>query len=324
VTASMSPPYATVSAWHSQYNAVMREVIAAADIGSNTAHLLVARIGPKGLERLANVSEWLSLGQVVSHEGVIPKPDAAQLVTAMKRFRETAHDLEADHFYVFATEAVRKARNHRAVLNAVRKETGVSIDLISPQREAELGLKGVQIDASVTGRFVLVEAGGGSVQVAHCQDAELLEDASLPLGTGVLIDQAGIKQPLRPAGREKLRTVIEKGLTGIREFPGATAMVACGGVARGLWRALHPDLDPVLHRRELEFLAWSASGLTVDTIAKRFSVKAKRAATLVPGSMVYLALMERLGFDQMRVSAYGVREGAVLEISQGKVASCKP
>ncbi|MBS1714774.1 MAG: hypothetical protein JST30_10610 [Armatimonadetes bacterium] len=302
----------------------MREVIAAADIGSNTAHLLVARIGPRGLERLANVSEWLSLGQVVSHEGVIPRSDAANLAAVMRRFRETAHDLDAGHFYVFATEAVRRARNHRAVLTAVRKETGVTIDLISPQREAELGLKGVQADASMTGRFVLVEAGGGSVQVAHCQDADLLQDASLPLGTGVLIDKAGLSQPLRPAQSVRLKTVIDKVLTGLPAFSDAKAMVACGGVARGLWRALHPDLSPVLHRKELEYLAWSASRLGIAAIARRFSVKPKRAATLVPGSLVYLALMERFGFEEVTVSAFGVREGAVLEISQGKVVTCRP
>ena len=91
-----------------------------------------------------------------------------------------------------------------------------------------------------------------------------------------------------------------------------------------MWRALHPDLGQVIHRKELEYLAWSASRLGLKAVSERFSVKSKRAATLVPGSYVYLALLERLGFEEMRVSAYGVREGAVLEISQGKVAACKP
>ena len=98
--------------------------------------------------------------------------------------------------------------------------------------------------------------------------------------------------------------------------------MASGGVARGLWRALHPDGEKRLHRAELEYLAWSVQRLTIDRAINRFGVKAKRVGTLLPGAMVYLALMERFDLTEMSVSEFGVREGAILEMARGKVEAC--
>jgi len=89
----------------------MGRVLATADIGSNTAHLLVADVTGDRMKRLANLSEWLSLGEVVSRLGRIPKPLEDQLVTSLAGFKRAATQLKAERLYVFATEAMRQAEN---------------------------------------------------------------------------------------------------------------------------------------------------------------------------------------------------------------------
>jgi len=296
----------------------MPTVLAAADIGSNTVHLLVANIGLTGLQRLSNDSEWLSLGQVVSHTGEIPKEIVGRLVSTLTEFKAKAKSLDAGGLYVFATEAVRKAKNHKEVLRFVRKETGLEVDVITPRREAELGLKGALLDCPKQGKFLFAETGGGSVQVAICDGLEILEETSMPIGTGVLIDQAeGATKSV-----EAMKETIEKAISEIPNNESVAQILASGGVARGLWRALHPDGDPIIHQEELEFLRWSTSRLNQKTISNRYRVKGKRAVTLLPGSLIYLALMRKFQTSELTVSQFGVREGAILELSQGKIVPC--
>jgi exopolyphosphatase/guanosine-5'-triphosphate,3'-diphosphate pyrophosphatase len=67
-------------------------------------------------------------------------------------------------------------------------------------------------------------------------------------------------------------------------------------------------------RIELDYLAWAASRLTIDRIVNRFSVKQKRAGTLLSGALVYAALMDHFGLDEIAISEFGIREGAILEM----------
>ena len=297
----------------------MPPVLATADIGSNTVHLLVGRVVTGGVQRVCNDSEWLSLGQVVSHEGEVPEALVRKLVRTIASFKAQAKAFKADKLYCFATEAIRRAGNHGDVMNAIEKETGVRVDMISPTREAELGLAGALCDRPKEGKFLFAESGGGSVQVAHCLGREILEESSLPIGTGVLIDQSELYEVAKEKQVELLESLVDKSIALLPPAYPETPVLACGGVARGLWRALHPDGDPVLWREELEYLTGVARRLDQSTICARFGVKPKRADTLLPGSIIYRKLLDYARVSHLTVSLYGVREGALLEMSEGRL-----
>ncbi len=301
----------------------MGRVLAADDIGSNTVHLLIAETDGKTLQRLTNVSEWVSLGENVARMGFINETMSQSLIESLKNFRKMARSKGADYLYVFATEAMREAENHEALLERISVETGLAVDLISPRREAELSLTGVLLD-SPKKLDLLIEVGGGSVQVGQACEGKLEESASLLLGTGRLIADARLKSPCPPASYKHAEQIIRERLDELSvlhaQRPKFT--VASGGVARGIWRALHPDGEPLLHRQELSYMAWASSYLTTRRISARFGVKDKRAATLLPGALVYGRLMDRLEITDLHVSMYGVREGAILEIARGAVQGC--
>ena len=69
-------------------------------------------------------------------------------------------------------------------------------------------------------------------------------------------------------------------------------------------------------------MTWATSHLPVRRVAKRFSVKNKRASTLLPGSLVYGSLMDRFEIAEIHVSEFGVREGAILQIASGVIEGC--
>jgi len=302
----------------------MRRILAAADIGSNTAHLLIGSYDGQRIRRIRNESVWLSLGEVVSRTGEIPEILATELVTTLRNFRIMAAGLQAESLYVFATEAMRRASNHAALIARLATETGINVEIIPPQREAELSLAGAALDTHLTDPGLFVEVGGGSVQVARWFDSHLVENVSLPLGTGVLTDQLNLAQPCPPQSLQLLDDFVNGLIRAKVSRVPVMGVIASGGVARGIWRALHPDGERRVALEELDYIRWSAARLPVSQIERRFLVKTKRASTLVPGSAVLSALLRLVRQNEMVVSEFGVREGAILELYAGGLSGCRP
>ncbi|MDX2066333.1 MAG: hypothetical protein SFX74_11365 [Fimbriimonadaceae bacterium] len=304
----------------------MPRMLAAADIGSNTAHLLIAESDGTRVHRRENRNEWIALGQIVAQRGVIPDPIEQLLVTAVRDFRRMADAHRAERLYVFATEAVRVARNHDEVLDRILRDTGVAVDVISPRREAELSFAGTRLDSPVERGF-LCEAGGGSLQIGVIEGQRLGESESLPLGTGRIVAVSGLSDPPTAGQLHRaesyIRELLEDSPLIARQRAEldlqARTGVLSGGVGRGIWRALHPDGERTIRVPELEYLAWAAARLPEAALVQRFRVKPKRAGTLLPGALLYRALMHALQLDEYTVSEYGIREGAILEMATAAV-----
>ncbi|MEI7986958.1 MAG: hypothetical protein WCI55_15130 [Armatimonadota bacterium] len=299
----------------------MVRTFAAADIGSNTAHLLVAATDGELVMRVDNLNEWIPLGEVVSRLGEIPKDVMEMLTLAVKEFKRIATSKKVDGFYVFATEGMRMARNHTEVLEKIYRETGVKVEIISPAVEAQLSFRGTQLDTRNLGAKILFEVGGGSAQVAIIEDDKIIDQVSLPLGTGRIVAETGIANPCPEYALVAANNYIKRKLQECPLKVQSKLAVASGGVGRGLWRALHPDGEKVIAKYEIEYLRNSVEAMSVDRIGSRFSVKQKRAGTLLPGTLVYLALMNHFGVEACVISEFGVREGAILEMATKRMTS---
>lgn len=282
--------------------------------------MLVAETGDGSVRKLVDDSNWLSLGEIVGRERTIPPNMQEALIRTLNGYQKLASDQKAEGIYIFATEAVRAASNSREVLKRIEQACGLKVEIISGQREAEFGLRGVLLDSGFSS-FILAEVGGGSAQVAQCSRKRIKSEASLSLGTGTLIAKLGLSCPCDYAHLKRTQRLVEETLATAEVLEEGGPLVACGGVARGLWRALHPDGNRILHVEELNFLIWSTQRLTSDQIVQRFQVKPKRARTLFPGAVVYKQIMERSGQEEMTISRFGVREGALLEMAEGKVSA---
>lgn len=300
----------------------MTRIYAAADIGSNTAHLLVAASDGRLVMRVDNYNEWIPLGEVVTKRGEVPKEQAQQLVMSVKEFRRLAREKQAERLYIFATEGMRLARNHNKVIEKIRSETGIDVEIIPPAREAELSLRGVLLDTRHMNPDLLIEVGGGSVQIAQLDNGRIIDEESLPMGTGRVIAETGLTSPCPDLAYRAAENYIAEVLSRSKIVPKASVAVASGGVGRGLWRALHPDGQKVLALEEVDYIAWSTRRLAVDRISTRFGVKAKRAETLLPGALIYRALMHRFELGEILISEFGIREGAILEMAVGGVRGC--
>ncbi len=299
----------------------MGQILAAADIGSNTVHLLVAEVIRGRVVRITNESEWIALGETVATFGEIPTDKALALVKVLQNFQKRCRDLGAPRIFLFGTEAMRQAKNHDHIVQQIVDATGWAVDIIGSQKESELSVVGSKLDCPASD--IMLEMGGGSLQVAWTRDFEIVQSKSVALGSGRIAAESGLTQPPSQSAIERAKELIAHEVQTIERVPvSRPRTVACGGVARGIWRALHPDGERTITREEIEFLTWATARLESAVIERRFMVKTKRANTLLPGSLVYGAVMDHLGISEIFVSEYGVREGAILEMSQGGLPTC--
>src|SRR5690242_4997344 len=158
------------------------------DVGSNTVHLLVvdAYHGAHPWPAYSEKAE-LRLAEKIGDDGKLSRAGAESLIEAVARARDAAAKHETEDLLAFATSAVRDATNSAAVLRRVRDETGVDLQVLSGEAEAIMTFLAVRRWFGWSaGRLLVLDIGGGSLELASGIDEEPDVALSLPLGAGRL------------------------------------------------------------------------------------------------------------------------------------------
>ncbi|MCY2960865.1 MAG: hypothetical protein NTY35_11920 [Planctomycetota bacterium] len=296
------------------------EPVAAIDLGTNTALLLVARGRADGsLETLEETCLTPRLGAGLAATGSLDAAASERAIEALRAFARTIARFEIPRARVRAvgTACLRRARDGRAFAARAASETGLQLEILSEEEEARLGE--VAIESAGAGPDALVvDVGGGSTEIA-CRALGLRR--SIPIGAVVLTETwlaPGVPDEARWAN---LRAAAA---TEARAFPadagvgrpvwaiGGTAvnLGACAaGLARFDPRAVEGVQVPAARAGEL------ATALALRSRADRlaFPIEAERADILPAGLATLAAVLERLGAAHVRVSGFGLRHGLARE-----------
>jgi exopolyphosphatase/guanosine-5'-triphosphate,3'-diphosphate pyrophosphatase len=163
------------------------------------------------------------------------------------------------------------------------------------------------------------DIGGGSAQIAKVDAAGITQLCSLPIGTGTLRVSIDLDDPVSPAVYDRMHRRLAQQLDPLGRLLPVKRVVGGGGVARGIMRALHPDKDRLIERYEIDYLEQTARKFASPVLSKRFGVSNARAKTLFPGVSIIQKLMQVLDCGHVLISEFGIREGAVLDMAQGRV-----
>ncbi|MFD6812528.1 Ppx/GppA phosphatase family protein, partial [Streptomyces anthocyanicus] len=158
------------------------------DVGSNTVHLLVvdAHPGARPLPAHSHKAE-LRLAELLDARGAIAPSGVERLVATVRDALHAAEDKGCEEVLPFATSAVREAGNADAVLARVKDETGVDLQVLTGEEEARLTfLAARRWFGWSAGKLLLLDIGGGSLEVAYGIDEDPDAAVSLPLGAGRL------------------------------------------------------------------------------------------------------------------------------------------
>lgn len=302
--------------------------LAALDVGSNTVHITVAHIVKRltEIERLADEADLVRLGADVSTMGTISAARMEWASSTIRRQVALARSYGADAVLAVATEALRSAANGGELIERVRRETGVTIHLVSGAQEAALTYWGATSGLKpIKGRRAVVDMGGGSLELALGSGRTVDWRVSLPLGSGAISRRHILSDPPTAAEEASVERVVRETLLAQAPPPPVAQAIVCGGTASALAAIAgriaggpdRPATTPLVRARYLTRVQLDAvlrllSGLPAREVSRRYALDEGRARLLPAGGSILLGVMDLLDIGMLRVRRRGVREGAML------------
>lgn len=302
--------------------------VAAIDIGSNSIRQIVADVSPEGA--IVVVDEMKAaprLASGMSATGALSDTSVQLALEALERMATLARQLGAERIDAVATSAVRDASNSTAFLAQIQRATGLRVRVLDGPEEARLSFRSAvaHFDLGV-GRTVVVDIGGGSLELALSAEGVIERLASLPFGAIRLTEQF-LSDGVTPKGVRKLRESVCEGIREHlprRDWRGAQ-LIGSGGTFTNL-AGIHLARQGILTARsvhashiphaELEHILDMLVDMSPEERRTLPGLNPERADIIVAGVAAAAEVLRRIEARDIVVSRYGIREGLLLEAAR--------
>lgn len=306
------------------------EVLAAVDIGTNSLHLVVARMtGGRSFEVLEREKEMVRLGSGAGDMKHLDPEAMERAIVVLSRFREVA-DVHGARVVAVATSAVREAENRTEFLDRAHREAGIDVEVISGPEEARLIHIGVLQAVPVFGRqLLLCDIGGGSTELLIGRMGETLASRSMKLGAIRLTERFFRGERLQAGDVESCRRHVRATLSSftrdVRTLGYDVAVGSSGtiGALCSLVAARREEAAPrtwnnfELPRADLDGVVKAlVKAPTVEARAKLPGMDARRADIILAGALILEQVFEEFRVPTMRFSDYALREGVLQDAWQ--------
>jgi exopolyphosphatase / guanosine-5'-triphosphate,3'-diphosphate pyrophosphatase len=306
--------------------------IAAIDAGSNAVRLSVARAySALDIEPLQTERYPLRLG-----EGVFLRPrfseDVLKKATkAFRYFREVMDDFGVARYRAVATSATREAQNRDAFVRAIKRKSGIVLEVIGAAEESRLGREAVvaALGPEAVPRCI-VDLGGGSLEISILRDHTVEQGAQLPVGTVRLMTTLDLPGVIRPVQGEQVRryvrALLESKLVPRPNLSDGIA-VALGGNAETLAEIAPGPREHGLQTVELSLLRERLPDILERDVRERmktYGVRRDRADVMGIAAITFLTLGRYLNLRTFAVPGVGVREGLLQEIARETFSRKEP
>ena len=306
--------------------------IAAIDAGSNAIRLVIARAeSPLEIHELATERVPVRLGHNAFTRRRLDERTLERAAKAFRQFRDLMDRYRVEAVRAVATSASREARNRGALIRRIERESGIHLEVIGAAEEARLVRSAVlaRLDGKIAPQ-IIVDLGGGSLEVSAMRGQNLEKSVHLPVGTVRLMETLGIDGEITPEAVEAIRRAVlgrmRTALSRRMRRPSSVA-VACGGnaealaqIAAGARQQGIDSLDLRLLRRRLPEIV----GRDVEARMKQFRVRRDRAEVMGIAAVIFDTLGEALGLRSMLVPGVGVREGVLIDVVRSRFAAPEP
>jgi exopolyphosphatase / guanosine-5'-triphosphate,3'-diphosphate pyrophosphatase len=299
------------------------------DVGSNTVHLVVVDAHRGAHPTPMHDDRWvLKLAEHVGKDGKLSKAGEKALLNAVQQAKRQAADRRCDELLAFVTSAIREADNGAAVLRRVREQTGVDLQVLTGEDEARLTFLAVRRWFGWSaGRLLVMDIGGGSLELAAGVDEDPEVALSVPLGAGRMTRQflpqseTGGRPDLRALNRlgeyaDDLLAAAGKELRGAGdpEFAVATSKTfrTLARLAGAAPYAAGLTVPRTLTSTGLSQVIGFVSRIESAALAELEGVSAQRAHQVPAGAVVAQAAMRAVDVPFVRICPWALREGVIL------------
>jgi exopolyphosphatase/guanosine-5'-triphosphate,3'-diphosphate pyrophosphatase len=296
--------------------------IAAIDVGSNAIRLAIANVTANGeCQTVYSAREPVRLGQDVFGKGAISSQTFDRAVQAFIDFKRKLDEHAVTHVKAVGTSALREATNRDALSKAIHKATGIEISIIGGEEEARLihvaAKEAINLKSKVA---LLIDIGGGSVEVVLANDTTVLCTESYAMGSVRLLKILDEK-----AGEERFNQLVTEYVDAtqrrLAQEIGNQKIDVCVGTGGSiesigdLRRELFDkNSDQKVTAEELKSLVKKLRGTTFEQRIQELRLRPDRADVIVPAAIVLQRIVQQAGVAEVLIPGIGLKDGVLLEI----------
>ncbi|MDP4262073.1 MAG: exopolyphosphatase [Bacteroidota bacterium] len=282
--------------------------LAAIDIGSNAARLLISDVipGPQAVPefiKVALVRVPLRLGFDVFDKGEISPMKTEKIIKTIKSYKLLLEIYEVKHLRACATSAMRDAANGDAIIKRVKEETGIQINIISGREEASFIYENhVAENMTADESYLYIDVGGGSTELTFFSDGKLIFKESFDIGTIRLL-----KNQVSEADWDQMKEFIKLKTKGYHHV---TAIGSGGNINKIFSISKRKDGKPL----SLELLREYYKEFSILSIPQRmslFKLREDRADVIVPALLIYINVMRWSDTEEIFVPKIGLADGLI-------------
>ena len=292
------------------------------DVGSNTVHLQVVDTSPGARPNPTfNYKEELRLTQYINEDNLVSDEGIEKLRSSIKRAIEQSASVQTQELLPFATSALREASNGEKIISSINKDFHIDLQVLTGEEEAKLTfLAARRWFGWSSGRLLVIDIGGGSLEMAAGVDESPEIATSLPLGAARLTKDFLKGDPYTDkslrALRDHIENKLEQILPSLVKHQDTDRAIATSKTLRTLARLSGDWFDGSGKNITVESvrkISAKLSEMDESTRAKLPGVSENRASQIVAGAFVAESVMRNLDIKELEICPWALREGVVLK-----------
>ena len=292
------------------------------DVGSNTVHLQVVDTSPGARPNPTfNYKEELRLTQYINEDNLVSDEGIEKLRSSIKRAIEQSASVQTQELLPFATSALREASNSEKIISSINKDFHIDLQVLTGEEEAKLTfLAARRWFGWSSGRLLVIDIGGGSLEMAAGVDESPEIATSLPLGAARLTKDFLKGDPYTDkslrALRDHIENKLEQILPSLVKHQESDRAIATSKTLRTLARLSGDWFDGTGKNITVEAvrkISAKLSEMDEGSRAKLPGVSENRASQIVAGSLVAESVMRNLDIKELEICPWALREGVVLK-----------
>ncbi|MBI3134536.1 MAG: exopolyphosphatase [Bacteroidetes bacterium] len=287
-------------------------IYGAIDIGTNAARLLIGEIaendGHEYVKKISYIRVPLRLGMDVFETGKISAHKIEEFKKSMKAFKLISEVFEVSQLRACATSAMREASNGKEVRDLIERETGVTIEIIKGQEEAELIFSTfLLLEHDLKDPFIVIDVGGGSTEISIFSKGEKPVSRSFRLGTIRLL-----KNKAEKAEWTEMENWIDDNLKKSSKYK----VFGTGGNINKIHKFVGKKEKDAISLKEIDDVHEKLEKYNVEDRIAKFNMKPDRADVIVPACEIYIFAMKKLKVKELFVPKIGLADGMIHNLHQ--------
>jgi exopolyphosphatase/guanosine-5'-triphosphate,3'-diphosphate pyrophosphatase len=298
------------------------------DLGTNTFHLLIAEGTPAGYTEIVHEQTAVRLGEGGINRGFIQTEAFERGINAMLKFHELISKNPVEKVRAIATSALRNAANGPDFIEKVKSLTGIAIETIDGDKEADYIYQGIKIAGCLSDKnSLIVDIGGGSVEFIICNKDEIKWKQSFEIGAARLMDRFHLVDPIPPLSIIALNLYLESNLKDLFTACAGFAienMIGSSGVFETYAQVIEFNKGRPFDLKQTKNYNFDKSNLLILIEKLILSSHHDRAETkciipirvdmIVTASILTRFVMQKLEISQVLMSTNSLKEGVLVEM----------